>query len=168
MAGSSRNSSRHPFPQNAYSCPSCIVVRPFSRAASGSTRIPQTGSSFGSIVRCSVIGVLAVESGGMHVTIPTGSIVANRAIGQDWRMTPIATFPTLDDAESALDWIGLTFAEVDGAFEGELAADDRELLDAAVDDADTPDPIRELARSLRAAWDAAGTPTLAFAVGWSA
>ena len=82
-------------------------------------------------------------------------------------MTPIATFPTLDDAESALDWIGLTFAEVDGAFEGELAADDRELLDATVDDAETPDPIRKLARSLRAAWDASGTPTLAFAVAWS-
>lgn len=82
-------------------------------------------------------------------------------------MTPIATFPTLDDAESALDWIGLTFAEVDGAFEGELAADDRALLDAAVNDAETPEPIRELARSLIAAWDAAGTPTLAFVVAWA-
>ena len=46
-------------------------------------------------------------------------------------MDPIATFPTLDDAESALDWIGVDFGEGDGAFEGELAGDDRELLEAA-------------------------------------
>ena len=67
-------------------------------------------------------------------------------------MTPVATFPTLDDAESALDWIGLEFVERDGRFEGELSGDDRDLLEAAVEDADTPGPVRELARSLLGAW----------------
>ncbi len=57
-------------------------------------------------------------------------------------MTPIARFPTLDDAESALDWIGVEFGEGDQAFEGELAGDDRDLLEAAIDDAETPGPGR--------------------------
>ena len=53
-------------------------------------------------------------------------------------MTPLARFPTLDDAESALDWIGVEFGEGDDVFEGELAGDDRDLLEAAIDDVETP------------------------------
>jgi hypothetical protein len=83
-------------------------------------------------------------------------------------MTPIATFPTLDDAESALDWIGVEFGEGDRAFEGELSGDDRDLLEAAVEDPETPGPVRDLARALLASWDADGSDTLAFAVAWSA
>jgi len=82
-------------------------------------------------------------------------------------MDRIATFPTLDDAESALDWIGVDFGERDGAFEGELAGDDRELLEAAIEDAETPGPVRDLARALLARWDADATETLQFEVGWS-
>jgi hypothetical protein len=81
-------------------------------------------------------------------------------------MTPIARFPTLDDAESALDWIGVEFGEGDDGFEGELVAEDRELLEAAISDADTPDPVRDLARTLLASLDAAGEETLVFAVAW--
>ena len=82
-------------------------------------------------------------------------------------MDRIATFPTLDDAESALDWIGVDFGEGEGAFEGELAGDDRELLEAAIDDDETPAPVRDLARALLARWDADATAMLPFAVGWS-
>jgi hypothetical protein len=82
-------------------------------------------------------------------------------------MARIATLPTLDDAESALDWIGVDFGEGDGAFEGELADDDRDLLNAAIEDDETPTPVRDLARALLARWDADATETLAFEVGWS-
>jgi hypothetical protein len=82
--------------------------------------------------------------------------------------TPIATFPSLDDAESALDWIGVDFVERQGLFEGELAGDDRDLLDAAIADPDTPDPVRGLAAALLARWNADGSPSLAFAVAWDA
>lgn len=68
----------------------------------------------------------------------------------------VMTFPTLDEAESALDWIGVAFVEADGAFEGTLTADDRESLDEAVADPDTPAPVRELAVSLTRRLDAAG------------
>ena len=81
-------------------------------------------------------------------------------------MTRIATFPTLDDAESALDWIGVDFGEGDGAFAGELGGDDRDLLEAAIEDDETPGPVRDLARALLARWDADATETLAFEVGW--
>jgi hypothetical protein len=80
----------------------------------------------------------------------------------------IATFPSIDDAEGALDWIGLDFGETDAAFEGELAGDDRDLLTAAASDADAPTPVRDLARALLARWDADGTDTLRFAVAWTA
>ncbi len=83
-------------------------------------------------------------------------------------MTPIAAFPTLDDAESALDWIGVEFGEGDGVFEGELAGDDRDLLEAAIEDPETPGPVVDLARALLARWDADGTETLAFSVAWDA
>jgi hypothetical protein len=82
-------------------------------------------------------------------------------------MDAIATFPTLDDAESALDWIGVDFVDGDGVFEGELGGDDRELLEAALGDAETPGPVRDLARALLARWDADGTDAFRFAVAWS-
>ncbi len=59
------------------------------------------------------------------------------------------SFPTLDQAESALDWIGLGFIDADGGFEGRLAPDDVELLDAAIADPDSPEPVRALASALR-------------------
>lgn len=61
----------------------------------------------------------------------------------------LMTFPSLDQAESALDWIGVEFADGDGCFEGELAAGDAELLDAALGDPETPEPVFALAAALR-------------------
>ncbi|MEO5965257.1 MAG: hypothetical protein ABIR11_07305 [Candidatus Limnocylindrales bacterium] len=81
-------------------------------------------------------------------------------------LPPIATFPTLDDAESALDWIGVAFAETDDAFTGELAGDDRDLLRAAIDDPDVPAPVRDLARALLARWDADGGDVSAWVVAY--
>ena len=81
-------------------------------------------------------------------------------------MTPIARFPSLDDAESALDWIGIEFTEGDGAFEGVLSSDDRELLDAAISDRETPGPIADLARALLARWDEDAPDELEFSVAW--
>jgi len=68
---------------------------------------------------------------------------------------PLMTFATLDEAESALDWLGVDFADADGGFEGELAADDRDLLDEALADPDTPEPVRELAQAMLGRLDAA-------------
>jgi hypothetical protein len=68
----------------------------------------------------------------------------------------LMSFASLDEAESALDWIGVDFGEADGAFEGVLTADDGELLDEVVDDPETPAPVRELAAALRRLLDAAG------------
>ena len=68
----------------------------------------------------------------------------------------VMSFATLDEAESALDWIGVEFVERDAAFEGELAADERELLDQAIDDPETPGPVRDLARALERRLEAAG------------
>lgn len=61
----------------------------------------------------------------------------------------LMTLPSLDQAESALDWIGLEFADGAGCFEGEVAADDAELLDAVLADPETPEPVRALAATLR-------------------
>jgi hypothetical protein len=61
----------------------------------------------------------------------------------------LATFADLDDAESALDWIGVDFVDGDDAFDGELDPDDAELLDGALADADAPDAVRALAAALR-------------------
>ena len=66
------------------------------------------------------------------------------------------TFPNLDQAESALDWIGIEFADGDGCFEGALAAGDADLLDAALADPETPEPVRALASALRDLLTAAG------------
>jgi hypothetical protein len=80
-----------------------------------------------------------------------------RRRGYDARMpdaTPetVMTFPDLDEAESALDWLGLDFAEGDTWFEGELDEDDAELLDEAYAADDTPQPVRALAGVLRERW----------------
>ena len=65
----------------------------------------------------------------------------------------VMTFPDLDTAESALDWIGLGAVEgVEGEmgwFEGELDDDDLEALDEAWAAADTPQAVRALAGVLR-------------------
>lgn len=57
-------------------------------------------------------------------------------------------FPTLDEAESALDWIGVDFTEGDGWFQGVLAVDDGELLDETLADPEAPEPVRRLASLL--------------------
>jgi hypothetical protein len=68
----------------------------------------------------------------------------------------VMAFPTLDQAESALDWIGLEFGEgatgETGWFEGEVDDAAAELLDAAVEDDETPLPVRALATILRERW----------------
>ena len=79
----------------------------------------------------------------------------------------LANFPSLDQAESALDWIGVDFADGDGCFEGELAASDAELLDAVLADPETPEPIRALAALMRDLLAAAGDdPTDPGALEW--
>jgi hypothetical protein len=74
----------------------------------------------------------------------------------------VTTFPTLDHAESALDWIALDFVEGEadgqGWFEGELDEDAAERLDAAYADADTPPEVRALAAVLRERWRDPGAP----------
>ena len=77
----------------------------------------------------------------------------------DPKQTTLMSFPSLDETESALDWIGVDFAEVDGAFEGELVADDREALDDAIADEESPEPVRDLARALLALRDDGGDGT---------
>lgn len=64
----------------------------------------------------------------------------------------VMTFPSLDQAESALDWIGLAFTEGEGWFRGELDEAEAELLDAAYAADDTPQPVRALAAVLRERW----------------
>lgn len=64
------------------------------------------------------------------------------------------SFPTLDEAESALDWIGVDFVESGNAFEGHLVDDDRELLDEVIGDPDAPSPVQDLAAALRQLLDA--------------
>jgi hypothetical protein len=67
---------------------------------------------------------------------------------------PLRSFSTLDEAESALDWIGVDFTEREGAFAGELVPDDRELLDEIVADPETPAPVRDLAQAFIGLLDA--------------
>jgi hypothetical protein len=81
----------------------------------------------------------------------------------------LMTFPNLDQAESALDWIGVEFADGDGCFEGTLGTGDAELLDAALADPETPEPVRALAAALRKLLTAAGDADAdedALDVGW--
>ena len=65
----------------------------------------------------------------------------------------VMTFPDLDTAESALDWIGIEADEggdgTTGWFEGELSDDDVEALDDAWASADTPQAVKALAGVLR-------------------
>jgi hypothetical protein len=79
----------------------------------------------------------------------------------------VMTFGSLDEAESALDWIGVDFADADGGFEGSLEADDRELLDIALGDPETPDPVRDLAAGLMALLDAQPDGGVAWRVGFA-
>lgn len=77
---------------------------------------------------------------------------------------PDMTFPDIDTAESALDWIGIDFVEGEGVgdaggwFAGELDADAVELLDAALADAETPLAVRALAQVLRERWNDEAAP----------
>jgi hypothetical protein len=78
---------------------------------------------------------------------------------------PDTTFPDIDTAESALDWIGLDFvegeAEGEGAggwFTGELDADAVELVDAALADTEAPLAVRALAELLRERWNDEAAP----------
>ena len=71
--------------------------------------------------------------------------------------TLVMTFASLDDAESALDWIGVDFVESDQGFLGHLEVEDRELLDDAIAAADSPAPVRDLARAMVVVLDASGT-----------
>jgi hypothetical protein len=77
---------------------------------------------------------------------------------------PDMTFPDLDSAESALDWIGIDFVEGEGEdgaggwFTGELDEDAVDLLDAALEDAETPLAVRALAKTLRLRWDDGAAP----------
>jgi hypothetical protein len=70
----------------------------------------------------------------------------------------VMTYPTLDQAESALDWIGLDFVEGEadggdgGWFDGELDDVAAELLEAAMADDETPQAVRALAAVLRERW----------------
>jgi hypothetical protein len=79
----------------------------------------------------------------------------------------VMTFPDLDTAESALDWIGLMAAEggdgTTGWFEGELTDDDIEALDEAWTAGDTPQAVKALAGVLRDRAGAGG-PTRAWRV----
>jgi len=61
----------------------------------------------------------------------------------------LATFTDLDEAESALDWIGVDFIDAGAGFRGELVADDLELLNEAQADDDAPEPVKALAAALR-------------------
>jgi hypothetical protein len=64
----------------------------------------------------------------------------------------VMTFPDLDEAESALDWLGLDFVEGETWFEGELVEDEADLLDEAYAADETPQPVRALAAVLRERW----------------
>ena len=68
----------------------------------------------------------------------------------------VMSFATLDEAESALDWIGVDFTETHGAFVGGLGPDDRERIEEVLADSDSPAPVRELAAALARMLDAAG------------
>jgi hypothetical protein len=69
----------------------------------------------------------------------------------------LATFPDLDAAESALDWIGVDFTEGDGSFAGDLDTDDAERIEAILADPDAPGPVLALAAALRDRLASTGT-----------
>lgn len=76
--------------------------------------------------------------------------------GMQAQPSVVMSFVTLDEAESALDWIGLDFVEAGNGFEGRLTDDDRELLDEVLADPEAPGPVRELAARLGTLLDASG------------
>lgn len=80
----------------------------------------------------------------------------------------VMTFATLDEAESALDWIGIGFADAEGGFEGMLTDEDRDLLDDALAADDTPEPVRDLAGLLGCMLDEAGPGGVAWRVAYRA
>ncbi len=77
-------------------------------------------------------------------------------------IAPDMTFPDLDSAESALDWIGIDFVEgegdAEGWFTGELDAEAAELVDAALADGEIPLAVRALAEILRERWNDEAAP----------
>jgi hypothetical protein len=79
----------------------------------------------------------------------------------------VMTFADLDEAESALDWLGLHFSEGDAWFEGELDEDEAELLDEASVADDTPPAVLALSAILRARWSDP-TASKAWRVGYGA
>ncbi len=85
----------------------------------------------------------------------------------DTQPTPVMSFATLDEAESALDWIGVDFVEAEGGFVGHLEVEDRELLDAAIGDPESPEPVRELARALVQVLDVNGAAAAAWSVAFA-
>lgn len=70
----------------------------------------------------------------------------------------VMSFHDLDEAESALDWLGIDFVEGDAWFEGDLDDDAAELLEEAREADDTPDPVRALAGLLLEQWRDPGAP----------
>jgi hypothetical protein len=70
----------------------------------------------------------------------------------------VMTFADLDEAESALDWLGLEFSEGESWFEGELDEDEADLLDEAVAADDTPPAVATLATILRERWSDPAAP----------
>jgi hypothetical protein len=68
----------------------------------------------------------------------------------------VMTFADLDEAESALDWLGLDFSEGDTWFEGELDEDEAGLLAEAAAADDTPPVVRTLAAVLLQRWQDPG------------
>lgn len=94
--------------------------------------------------------------GGPHA--PTAQGIERTAYHASMDAQPplVMTFADLDEAESALDWLGVEFADAEGGFIGELATEDRELLDDALADAGTPQPVRDLALALGRLLDEAG------------
>jgi hypothetical protein len=89
-----------------------------------------------------------------HAARPSGPYDAAMPLDPETLMT----FPTLDDAESAVDWIGLDVTEGDGWFAGVLDEDAAELCAAAVADDETPQPVRALAVALLDRWRARKAP----------
>jgi hypothetical protein len=70
----------------------------------------------------------------------------------------LMSFRDLDEAESALDWLGIDFIEGDRWFEGDLDEDAAELLEEACQADDTPQPVRALATLMLEQWRDPGAP----------
>jgi hypothetical protein len=64
----------------------------------------------------------------------------------------VMTFADLDEAESALDWLGVDFSEGATWFEGDLDEDEAGLLAEALAADDTPPVVRTLGSVLLERW----------------